>query len=466
MPARSKFLLSFLIALISATSSKTIASPNDSTLIKISDSIFEEALTNGRAYEMLRVLTKDIGARLSGSPEAAAAVEWGRQEMERQGLENVRLQEIMVPHWIRGEQESAMIVGSKLVGNAPLTIAALGSSVGTPELGLTAEVVMVKSMQELRDLGEAAKGKIVFFNRAMDVTLGSTFSAYGGAVGQRGGGAVEAAKAGGVAALVRSMAIGLDDFPHTGNMRYAEGVEKIPAAAISTQDAEFLAKVLAQEKNVRVNLRLSCETLPDKPSANVLGELRGSVRPEEVVVIGGHLDSWDLGEGAHDDGSGCVQSIEALRILKTLGLRPKRTIRAVLFMNEENGLRGGREYAKAALENGEKHFAAIESDRGGFPPRGFGAGVADDAMFEKISSWNPLFSKFGPTHIIRGGGGADIGPLRPQGTMTLGLLVDDHRYFDYHHSANDTFDKVSKRELELGAAFMALMGYLLANEGL
>ncbi|MFQ5630171.1 MAG: M28 family peptidase, partial [bacterium] len=411
----SGFLISFLLI---SNHLQAQNYPNDKAYLHTATQIFDEALANGQAYSMLRELALEIGTRLSGSPQAAAAVEWGRQTMQKHAFENVHLQEIMVPHWVRGSVEKATIINSPIVGTLKLTVCALGGSISTPELGITAEVVEVRSMEELRVSSKQVAGKIVFFNRPMERKLRNTFSAYGGAVNQRGSGAIEAAKAGAVAVLVRSMTTALDDVPHTGGIRYAEGVRKIPAAAISTLDADLLSKLLANDEKVFVNLRLSCRTLPDVPSANVIGEITGSDLPDEVVLLGGHLDSWDKGHGAHDDGAGCVQSIEALRILKILNLQPRRTIRAVLFMNEENGLRGGRRYAEYVAINGPKHIAAIESDRGGFAPRGLTVRAEDDVV-ARIARWSYLLDQIGAGNIVRGGGGADISPLVPQGVVTM-----------------------------------------------
>ncbi|MEK7730059.1 MAG: M28 family peptidase [candidate division KSB1 bacterium] len=429
---------------------------------EIAEKITKAALRTDHAYQLLREVTA-LGPRLSGSPQAAAAVELTRQMMARLQFANVRLQPIMVPHWVRGPSEEAAIINSPSQGNVALTVCALGGSIATPELGLAAEVVEVKSFEELRALGKKAAGKIIFFNQPFDPAQFETFAGYGGAVNQRGSGAIEAAKAGGVAALVRSMTPGLDDFPHTGGMRYADDVPKIPAAAISTLDAELLSKILAHDKAVNLRLKLTCQTLIDAPSANVLGELLGSEKPEEVIVIGGHLDSWDKGTGAHDDGAGCVQSIEAVRLLKMLDLKPKRTIRAVMFMNEENGLRGGIEYAREAREKKEQHVAAIESDRGGFAPRGFSV-ESDSTTWLKIAAWRTIFESIGAERITRGGSGADISVLVRDGVPGLGLVPESHRYFDYHHSDNDTIDKVHPRELQLGAAAMAIMAYLISEE--
>jgi len=428
----------------------------------VTQQIVAMALREGQAYQMLVELT-NLGPRLSGSPQAAAAVELTRQMMERHGFENVQLQPIMVPHWVRGPIEEAAIVNSPSYGTVPLAVCALGSSVATPAMGLVAEVIEVKSFEELQAPGRKAAGKIVFFNRPMDPTRLDTFAGYGGAVDQRSNGAVAAAKVGAVAALVRSMTTAQDDVPHTGNTNYQAGVPQIPVAALSTRAADFLSRVLAHERTVRVRLRLTCETLPDVPSANVMGELRGVEKPEEIIVLGGHLDSWDKGTGAHDDAAGCIQAIEAVRLLKQLGFRLKRTIRAVMFMNEENGLRGGREYARAAVAKNSKHVAAIESDRGGFAPRGFSI-EADSSTAARILAWREVFAPLGAERLSRGGSGADISPLVKTGVPGLGLIPESHRYFDYHHSDNDTIDKVNPRELELGAAAMAIMAYLISEE--
>jgi len=424
--------------------------------------IVNTALHEGKAYEMLVDLTK-LGPRLSGSPQAAAAVELTRQMMEQLGFDNVRLQPIMVPHWVRGPIEEAAVINSPTMGTMPLTVCALGGSIATPEMGVVGEVIEVKSFEELRSLGKKAEGKIVFFNRPVDSTKMNTFEAYGGAVNQRGNGAIEAAKVGGIAALVRSMTTRLDDVPHTGGMGYEDGAPKIPAAAISTLDAEMLTRLIVQNKKVVVRMKLTCQTLPDAPSANVMGEITGSEKPDEIIVVSGHLDSWDKGTGAHDDGAGCMQAIEAVRLLKACGLKPKRTIRAVMFMNEENGLRGGEEYAREAAEKKIKHTAAMESDRGGFAPRGFTV-QADSMIVSRISKWAHLLAPTGVEYIKSGGGGADIWPLSRQGVPAIGLVPESHRYFDYHHSDNDTIDKVNERELELGAAAMAIMAYLISEE--
>lgn len=427
--------------------------------------IFDEALTNGQSYEMLDYLSNNIGARLSGSPQAAAAVEWSRQVMESYGFDKVYLQEVMVPHWVRGEKEVARIVNSSTLGTKELSVCALGNSIGTGDKGLLAEVVEVQNFEELEKLGKAnVEGKIVFFNRPFDQKHILTFRAYGGAVNQRVGGPSEAAKYGAVGIIVRSMASNLDDTPHTGTTRYVDGIKKIPALAVSTKGADLLSQALKDDGGLKLYLETHCEMLPDVKSYNVIGEIKGSKKPKEHIVVSGHLDSWDLGDGSHDDGAGCVQSIEVLRILKNLGYRPERTIRAVMYMNEENGLRGGIKYAEEAKKNKEKHIAALESDSGGFTPRGFTMSGTDKQK-AKIQRWRPLFEPYGFYEFSLPGGGADIGPLAPEGTLLIGLLPDSQRYFNYHHTDEDTFDKVNKRELELGAAGMTALIYMIDKNG-
>ncbi len=426
--------------------------------------MYDEALARGQSYHLLERLTQGVGARLSGSPQAAAAVEWSRHAMQQLGFDSVWLQPVMVPHWVRGKKEIAKVI-TKKQGTVEVNVLALGGSIGTGAQGIAAQIIEVKDFEELKALGEkGVKGKMVFFNRPMDATQIQTFTAYGGAVNQRGAGPSEAAKYGALAVVVRSMGSNLEDYAHTGGLRYAPNVGKIPAIAISTRHAELLSKLLKEEKDLQFFIETQCEILPDAPSFNVIGELRGTEKPEEIIVVSGHLDSWDVGEGAHDDGSGCVQSIEVLRIFKAIGYKPKHTIRAVMYMNEENGLRGGIEYAKQAELKKEKHVAAMESDRGGFTPRGFTMSATEEIK-SKVKSWKPLLEQYGLTDFNGEGGGADIGPLAPLGVPLFGYLPDSQRYFDYHHTQEDTFDKVSKRELELGAAAMAALTYLIDYKG-
>lgn len=431
--------------------------------------IYDRALTDGRCYPWLEHLSLRIGHRLSGSAGAEKAVQWTRSMLDTLALDSVWLQPVMVPHWVRGDAEQVRVSGSKKYGTFNLNALALGGSVGTPAGGVSAEVVEVKSWDELDKLNERGlRGKIVFYNRPMDPTKIRTFEAYGGSVDQRAYGASRAAKYGAVAVLVRSMTLRLDDFPHTGSLRYDSTFTLIPAAAISTMAAEKLSQVLKEEGKVTVFMKMNCQTLPDAPSYNVIGEIRGSERPGDVILVGGHLDSWDAGHGAHDDGAGCMQSMDVLRIFKRLGYRPRHTIRCVLFMNEENGLRGGKKYAEEAERKGEFHLAAIESDAGGFTPRGFsfdGDEAVFGKFFEKVSAFEPLLEPYG-LKLTKGGSGADIGPLKGMKGLLSGYSPDSQRYFDLHHSADDTFDKVNKRELELGAASMVALVYLLDKYGL
>lgn len=432
-------------------------SPEDAANLR---KIYDEALTNGQSYEHLRFLCKNIGARLSASPQALQAVEWGRDVMKKMGFDTVYLQPCYVPQWVRGGEEGAIVSSNKNVAASVETFA-LGGSIPTPLSGIKAEVIEVHDFNELIALGEAkVKGKIVFFNRPMDSKLINTFNAYGGCVSQRISGASEASQLGAAAVLVRSMTLLHDDHPHTGSVHYDSLSPKIPAAAISTQSADELSKKLKEDPRLEFLLRLSCQTLPDVLSYNVIGELKGSEFPKEYIVVGGHLDSWDKGEGAHDDGAGIVQSMEVLRLFKDLNMRPKHTLRAVLFMNEENGARGATRYADEAAKNNEKHIFALESDRGGFTPRGFSLDM-DSVLMAKIQAWKPLLEPYGLHDIAKGGSGVDIGPLKKQNVPLAGYIPDPQRYFDYHHADTDVFEAVNQRELELGGAGMAALIYLI-----
>ncbi len=435
----------------------------DSVMLK---KLYTTALTDGKAYDWLDYLSNEIGGRLSGSYEAELAVKYTEAELKELGLDKVWLQPVMVPKWTRGFKEYAYIespTGDKTITN----ICALGGSVPTPNLGIKAEVVEVKGLEELASLGrEKLEGKIVFYNRPMQPELIQTFEAYGGCVDQRYSGAAEAAKFGAVGVIVRSLSLRMDDFPHTGAMSYGDTPvnQRIPAAAISTNGAEYLSSLLKLQPNLLFYFKQNCKTFDDVQSYNVIGEITGSTKPNEYMVVGGHLDSWDLADGAHDDGAGCVQSMEVLRLFKKVGYRPNHTIRVVLFMNEENGLRGGKKYAEEAKRKNEIHRFALESDAGGFTPRGFTFDT-DAANFKKVQSWEGLFKPYLIHYFEKGYGGADIGPLKGNINVLAGLRPDSQRYFDYHHAANDTFDAVNKRELELGAATMASLVYLFDNYG-
>jgi carboxypeptidase Q len=425
-------------------------------------SLLREGLARGQAYDKLVELCRVAPHRLSGSPGAAAAVEWARQQMLEDGLENVRLVECMVPHWERGSVAELRILEPAEAAGERLSILALGGSIATPEAGLTAEVVQARSWDELDALGTDVRGRIVLFNRPMDPTLFEYGAAYGGAVDQRGRGAIEAARRGGVGAIVRSMTTRLDDVPHTGAMRYADDVPRVPSVAVSTLGAERLAALL-ERGPVKVHLALDPRWLPDAPSANVVGEIVGREKPEEVVLLGGHLDAWDVGQGANDDGGGCCQALEALRLLRALGLRPRRTIRCVLFMNEENGGRGADAYRDSVLHELDRHVLAIESDGGVGTPRGFSATCTPEGL-STLRAIASLLEPAGCGEMREGGGGADIDPLREAGGVpVMAFRADTQRYFDLHHSERDTIETVWPREINLGAAAMAAMAYVVAE---
>ncbi|MCB0833073.1 MAG: M20/M25/M40 family metallo-hydrolase [Bacteroidetes bacterium] len=442
-----------------SSSNKGFRKPYDS----LTAVLVTEGLRDGQAFAMLENLTKNVGTRLSGSEGASKGVEWAQANMERLGFDTTWLEPVMVPHWVRSNTERAQITRHQSGKRPALKITALGGTIGTPDGGIEAEVVEVHSFEELQSMGDRAKGKIVFFNRPMDPTKFYPGEAYGGAVNQRTSGASEAARAGGLAALVRSMTMRLDDNPHTGAMRYNDSLPKVPTAAVSTIGANLLSEMLKQDPHMKVKLELGCQILPDVESFNVIGEYRGTALPNDVVLIGGHLDSWDIGEGAHDDGAGVVHCLEAVRLLKNQNLRPKRTIRVVLFMNEENGLKGAKAYA-AVSRPGTKHVAAIETDAGGFSPRSFSSD-ADSIAFPKLKKLEWVLVPM-DMNVVKGHSGADISQLIAHGVPTIGLRPDYHRYFDHHHSAMDVLENVHPRELELGAVAMAAFAYALAEEGL
>ena len=449
---KNKILL--LLVLFSIIS---FAQNEDAKMLK---SIYDTSLVNGKSYDWLNHLSNQIGGRLSGSYNAEKAVKYTKEELDNLGLDKVWLQPVMVPKWVRGTKEYAYVETAP-GKSTTLPICALGGSVATPIGGLKAQLIEVKSFDELEELGkENIEGKIVFYNRPMQAELISTFQAYGGCVEQRYKGAEKAIAYGAVGVLVRSMNLRLDDYPHAGSMSYGDvSVSKrIPAAAISTNGAELLSTMLKLDKNIKFYFSQHCKQLKDVQSYNVIGEITGGTYPNKIMVVGGHLDSWDLGDGTHDDGAGVVQSMEVLRLLNQIGYKPKHTIRVVLFMNEENGLRGGKKYAKVAAGKKENHVFALESDSGGFTPRGFSFDCSDE-NFEKVISWKTLFKPYLIHYFEKGGSGADIGPLKGDNVL-CGLRPDSQRYFDHHHAANDTFEHVNKRELELGAATMTSLVYL------
>ncbi len=427
--------------------------------------IFAEALARGQAYAHLRELVGRHPGRLSGSSALAAAIDWAEGTLRRVGVDTLERQEVMVPHWERGAPERARLLQGDTA--EPLALVALGGSVATPAAGLTAEVLEVKSIAELAALGRGAvEGRIVFFNRPMDPAVVRGTEAYRLAVDQRSRGPAAAAALGAVAAVVRSMTHALDDHPHTGGTSFPAGSARIPAAALSTIAAERLGAAL-RAGPARLELKIQARWLPDAQSHNLIAEIRGREHPDEIILVGGHLDSWDIAPGAHDNGSGVVQSIEVLRLYRALGLQPRRTLRCVLFTNEENGLRGSTAYVNRVRERKERHLLAIETDNGGFQPRGFNLGSTQGDAHERAATrWRALFEPYGIHVFMKGTAGADIGPLLVQGITVAGLLPDSQRYFDYHHTTQDSLDKVNPRELHLGAGALAALVWLADNQGL
>ncbi len=447
-------IFSFFILLLVSSS---IFSQNDSIMIR---TIYNEALSKGHAYEDLRSLCKDIGARITGSAEAEMAIHWGELKMKEYEFDKVYLQEIEVPHWERGTKEAGWYKGSD--GHLhKVHLLALGGSIGTNGT-LEGKLIQFNSLDELKATDPIlVKDKVVFINQKMDEQQIQTFKAYGGCYPIRGNGAVEASKLGAKAVIIRSLGLPLDHNPHTGSMHYIDSIERIPAAAISTQDAEDLAKFLSNGSASFV-MEMDCRHYPNMTSYNVIGELTGSDKSDEIITFGGHLDSWDTGEGAHDDGAGIVHCLEAMRILKTLNYQPQHTLRLVLFMNEENGNMGGKSYAKIVKEKGEKQIAALESDRGGFAPRGFSCDGSDEYI-TLLESFESKFSSYDLHIFEKGYGGVDISPLKSEypEIPLFGFVPDSQRYFDFHHAPSDVFENVNKRELELGAAAISSFLYLL-----
>jgi len=432
------------------------------------DSVFirrlaDEILLRGHAYEDLRVLTKQIGGRLAGSPQMVKAEQWGLQTLQALRPDRAWLQECTVPHWVRGGQDMAT-ARMKNGQSKTLDVLALGNSEGSGPQGVMGDVIEVRSFDELKEKKDLVKDKIVFYNYRFRQELVKTFEAYGDAVRYRSSGASMAAQYGARGVIVRSMSESTDNIPHTGSLRYDSAYARIPAVAVGLQDADWLDATLATQ-SLNVTIKTNGHFLPDTIGHNVIAELKGTEFPDQYITIGGHLDSWDPAEGAHDDGAGVVQTIEVLRALKAMGYKPKRTIRFVLFANEENGLRGGTKYASEAQARGERHIFALESDEGGFTPRGFSL-TGSEEQYGKLASWQPLLCPYGGCEMLRGGGGSDIGPLnRTQKTPTAGFSPDSQRYFDLHHARNDVFEAVNRRELELGAVNIAALVYLVDKYG-
>jgi hypothetical protein len=433
----------------------------DSIIIK---KMSDEIMTNGKAYDLLRQLTKQIGGRLAGSPQQQNAAVWGKRNMESFAADKVYLQPCKTPNWQRGGKDFASVVSvNGKAMNQPLAALALGNSLGSNGL-VEAELLAVADFDELEKRKAEVKGKIVYIHSVFDPTIIQTFIAYGKAGVFRATAASRAAKYGAIGVMIHSLSTAPDNAPHTGGMKYDENYPKIPAVALGPNDAkELYAK--AKKATIRVQMQTYGYFLPDADENNVVAEIKGATFPNEIITIGGHLDSWDVNEGAHDDGAGIVQTMEILRMMKAINYIPKRTIRFVLFANEENGGRGGAKYAELAKLNNEKHLFALESDEGGFTPRSIGITCSPE-QFNKLQAWTPLLKPYG-TEITAGGGGADVNPLKTidANVILAGLVPDSQRYFDLHHAKTDVFENVNKRELLLGAVNMAAIVYLVDQYG-
>ncbi|MDQ1803258.1 M20/M25/M40 family metallo-hydrolase [Chryseobacterium sp. PTM-20240506] len=419
--------------------------------------ISTEILNNGKGYEELRDLTQNIGNRLSGSEAYEKSVQWAAKELRNAGADKVWLQEVRIPVWKRGKESLYIKAGSGKPQS--LKMLSLGNSEGTGGKDVSGEIVMVKSLEEYEQLpAEKVKGKIVFFNHPFDQNYVQTFIAYRDVGAYRRSAAALTAKKGGKFAIVRSLSSALDDVPHTGGMKYEDNIEKIPAVCIGNTTADQLEELLKTQK-VIATLNSNCGMKGEKLSHSVIGEITGK-KDQNVIVVGGHLDSWDVGQGAHDDGAGIVQSIEVLRTFKKLGIQNNHTIRAVCFANEENGTKGGKQYGKTAKETNEKHLFAIESDAGGFSPRGISLEM-DDIKRKQIQGWVNLFLPYGVYNFDGKYSGSDIAPLHEMGVPTAELVPDPQRYFDIHHTEEDTFEKVNRRELLLGSVVMTQLIYMI-----
>lgn len=474
------YLLSSILYLL-FPSLHVFSQNNDSLVLR---RFFTAAMSDTTSYSNLRYLCTKIGGRICGSPQAEKAVQWTKKVLDGMNLDTVWLQEINVLHWERGSE--SLVLTKRVASNQatksnkiPLHACAIGGSVATPPNGITAKVVEVFDNEGLKKLGkDKIKGKIVFINHTPNPAVTYTFDAYGEVARYRVRGANEAAKYGAIGVVVRSATLANDQVPHTGIMHYADTLEKLPAMSISTKDADKLSKELKSDPTLTLTLKIVSSQKPEAKSYNVIGEIKGSEFPDQVIVFGGHLDAWDKGQGAHDDGAGVVQTIEVLRLFKTLGIKPKHTIRVVAFMDEEMDQRGAKAYAdyaigkshaplpssKFKIPTAEVHLAAIEADRGGFTPTGFDVDGSPEQV-TMIQSWSELFLPYGLYKIQKGGSGVDVGQLKPLEIPLIALVTDSQRYFDYHHSDNDTFDKVNQRELQLGSFSLAALVYLIDQRG-
>ncbi len=433
----------------------------DSDSLQISR-IYENALKNYESYNNLKYLCEKTPGRLVGSDESIAAVKFMKKVLVSYKLDSVYLQKFKAPKWNCGSDPTLFIIKEK----KELNICALGPSIATGKDGLIAQVIEVKNFEELKKLGtKAVKGKIVFFNRPMDSRLYNPGSAYVNAFDQRLFGAREASKYKAAAVIVRSLTTGIDSFPHSGVVIYNDTIKKIPAVAVSTQDAEVLSSQLKKKPDLTVKLTVNCKQHKPADSYNVIGEIKGEKKPEEIILIGAHIDAWYNTPGAHDDGAGCVHVTDVLRIFKELKIKLKRTVRVVLFMDEEMEQTGADEYAALTEKLNIKHLVAIESDGGGHTPRGFSID-ADSSTINTISAFRKYFKPYKASDFSKGYGGVDIKRLKKFGVPLIGLRTDNQRYFNYHHSKNDTFDKVNHRELQLGSASIASLVYLIDKYGI
>ena len=448
-----------LVAVVTSTSAQTVD--------RNAERIVAQILGNSKAYEHVSYLTDHIGPRLSGSKNAELAVAWTTQQFRTWGVP-VRQEKVLVPHWVRGIERGSLVSHN----NQKLSLTTIGGSVATPAQGITADVIEVKSFDELEKLGRAKiRGKIVYYHNPMDMQLvesGHAFDAYSKAVEFRSKGASKAAPFGAVAMVIHSVSSASLRTPHTGALRYEAGLPKIPAAALSAEDALLVHRLLSKGERVRMQLVLTPRTLPDVESANVIAEIRGSERPDEVVIIGGHLDSWDLGTGAIDNASGVAMVMETMRVLHEMGIKPRRTLRAVLFMNEENGLRGGKKYFAnvSANETLAKHVAALESDAGAAAPTGFVTTLKGDTL-RALESRVSILSRLGALKFTTSTStGADTSPLVDAGVPGFGIVPDPRHYFDWHHTPADTLDKIKEPELTQSTAAFAALAYVLADTDL
>ena len=439
-----------IILIVAVMLSQSFGESIKSKYVETSLKIISKSLTDSTAYNRLGYMCDTFGPRLSGSKNLENAINWILKEMKSDGLENVRGEKVAVPTWIRGKESATLLSPFK----KELSMLGLGGSIATPRGGLKAEVIVVNDWDELESRSNEVPGKIVLFN--------APFTSYGETVAYRYSGASAAAKHGAVASLIRSIGPWSMNTPHTGVMAYNDDVQKIPNAALTMEDAMMLSRIHDRGNKIIVKLDMNARMVADRWSHNVLGEIKGSVYPDEVVVVGGHIDSWDVGQGAHDDGGACIASWEVLRLIKELGLKPKRTIRCVMWTNEENGGKGNKGYRDMHLDEMDKHVLAIESDGGVFSPKGFGFSGNDSAR-DIVEEIHELMKPIGANTISDGGRAADVAPLNDEGVPVMSLKVDGSKYFWYHHTNADTFDKVDFNEFNRCIAAMAIMAYVVAD---